>query len=828
MSRRLFPALLVLFAASGCAALIYEVVWLQLLQLVVGSTAVSMAVLLSAYMGGLCAGSYLLPRVVSPFENPLRVYAYLEAGIGVLGILVLWLVPMARYVYVAAVGWGLPGMLLRGILCGLCLLPPTLLMGASLPAMARWLEATREGVSRLGFLYGANTAGAVLGCVAAGFYLLRVYDMPTATFVAAGINGLTAVASFILSRRTKAAANQRKTPLRRKFWPVYAAIGLSGFTALGAEVVWTRLLSLLLGATVYTFAIILAVFLAGIGLGSMAGSMLVRAGKRAKTWLGASQFLLAASMAWAAWMVYRSLPYWPINPSLSRNPWIDFQLDLVRCLWTILPATILWGASFPLALAAAAREGDDSGRLAGGIYAANTIGAIAGAISFSLVLIPVIGTQDSQRALIGIAALAAVLALRSGRPAVLASLVAMAVLEWSVPPVPWELVAYGRRLPSSLNRGHSLYVGEGMNASIVVSEWDDGKRLFHISGKTEASNESHDLKLERMLGHIPSMLHPKPESVLVVGFGAGITAGSFVTYPEIRRIVICEMEPLVPPATTRFFSRENYDVMHDPRTTIVYDDARHYMLTSREKFDIITSDPIHPWVKGSATLYSKEYFELVKARLNPGGRVTQWIPLYDSDMPTVKSEIATFFESFPKATVWDNDVAEMGYDLVMLGQLDDPHIDVDAMQRRLEEPGYERVEQSLRDVKLGTAVELLSTYSGRRSDLTDWLKDAQINRDRNLRLQYLAGLGLDNNGSFYIYYEMMKRFRYPDDIFVASEEKQARLKKMLGVTTTSQPAASPEPVLPAPVSKVPVSEPAPKADPPAHKKSKRSSNRAVH
>jgi len=784
--RRLFPALLILFAASGCAALIYEVVWLQLLQLVVGSTAVSMAVLLSAYMGGLCAGSYLLPRLVSPRQHPLRVYAFIELGIAIFGITVLFLVPLGRYVYVAAIGIGLPGMLLRGILCGLCLLPPTLLMGASLPAMARWLESTPQGFSRLGLLYGANTAGAVLGCLAAGFYLLRVFDMPTATCVAAAINLLAALASFLLASRTLAVVRSSATPAARGNWPIYVAIALSGLTALGAEVVWTRLLSLLLGATVYTFAIILAVFLAGIGLGSAAGSLIVRAGWRARTWLGACQFLLAASMAWTAWMVYTSLPYWPINPSLTQNPWIDFQLDLVRCLWAILPATLLWGASFPLALAAAAegagRESEDSGKLAGGVYAANTIGAIVGAIAFSLVLIPGIGTQQSQRVLIVVTAISAMFALRSFRPVALVALALAGVLTWSIPAVPWELVAYGRRLPASLNRGHSLYMGEGMNASIVVSEWDDGKRLFHISGKTEASNESHDLRLERMLGHIPAMLHPAPESVLIVGFGAGVTAGSFVTYPGIKRIVICEMEPLVPPATTKYFGRENYNVLHDPRTTIVYDDARHYMLTAREKFDIITSDPIHPWVKGSATLYSQEYFELVKARLNPGGRVTQWVPLYDSDMDTVKSEIATFYEAFPNATVWENDVAGMGYDVVMLGQMDMPRVDVDAMQRRLELPVNARVTQSLRDVKLGTAVELMSTYSGRRSDLSEWLKGAEINRDRNLRLQYMAGLGLDNNGSFYIYYEMLKHFQYPEDLFVISDDKKELLKKMLGVT----------------------------------------------
>jgi spermidine synthase len=772
--RRLFPVLLLLFAASGCAALIYEIVWLQLLQLVVGSTAVSLAVLLSSYMGGLCAGSYLLPRVISPQRHPLQVYGCIELGIGSCGVGVLALIPLARYVYAAA-----PGMLLRGLVCGLCLLPPTLLMGASLPAIARWLESSEEGISRLGFLYGANTIGAVIGCAGAGFYLLRVFDMHTATYVAAGVNAAAGAVSLWLARRTSAGPAAVTTARGSGPWPVYVVIALSGFTALGAEVVWTRMLSLLLGGTVYTFAIILAVFLAGIGLGSAAGSMIVRRGGRPRLWLAVSQWILAASIGWTAWVIGRSLPYWPINPALSVNPWVDFQLDLVRCLWAFLPGTLLWGASFPLALAAAAREREDSGALAGGIYAANTIGAIAGAILFSLVLIPGLGTQQSQRVLLAVAAVAGLLVARRWAIPVVAL---AGLLVWTVPSLPWSVIAYGRRLPSSTNVGHSLYVGEGMNASIVVSERSDKTRLFHISGKTEASNEPGDLKLERMLGHIPALLHPKPKSVLIVGFGAGVTAGTFTRYPEIERIVICEMEPLVPPATTRYFNRENYDVLHDPRTAIVYDDARHYMLTAREKFDIITSDPIHPWMKGSATLYSREYYDLVRARLNPGGRVTQWIPLYDSDMPTVKSEIATFYDAFPNATIWDNDVIGLGYDLVLHGQLDTPRIDVEEMQRRLSSPSYGRVLTSLKEVRLGSAVDLLSTFAGRARDIGPVLRDAEINRDRNLRLQYLAGLGVDTNASYGVYYEIMQRFRYPDDLFIAAEETTAVLKKKLGVT----------------------------------------------
>ncbi len=163
--------------------------------------------------------------------------------------------------------------------------------------------------------------------------------------------------------------------------------------------------------------------------------------------------------------------------------------------------------------------------------------------------------------------------------------------------------------------------------------------------------------------------------MLIVGFGAGVTAGSFVVHPEVKRIVICEMEPLIPPTATKYFGQQNYFVLNDPRTQVIYDDARHFVLTTPEKFDIITSDPIHPWVKGSATLYSKEYFELVKQHLNPGGVITQWVPLYESDPETVKSEIATFFDAFPNGTIWGNDISGGGYDMVLMGQVDQSKID---------------------------------------------------------------------------------------------------------------------------------------------------------
>ena len=416
---RWLPALLVLFVGSGCAALIYEVVWFQLLQLSIGSSAVSLGVLLGVYMGGMCLGSLLLPRYVSGRHHPLRVYALLELGIGLFGVLVLYGVPVIGGLYTEWAGTGMTSLVLRALVAGICLLPPTLLMGATLPVVARGVEATPNGVSWLGYFYGGNLAGAVAGSLLAGFYLLRVYDMPTATMVAVALNVLVAVIALAVARVMEHHPAPRVEPARREAGVslVYVAIALSGMTALGAEVIWTRLLSLLFGATTYTFSLILAVFLMGLGIGSSIGSGIARRFPHSRVALGVCQLLLCGAIAWAAHATEASLPYWPINPSIGKNPVFQFDLDLLRALWVILPAATLWGASFPLAIGAAARKGQDTARLVGGVYAANTVGAIVGALATSLVMVAAFGSQRSQQVLIGVSALSGLLMLISVRPA---------------------------------------------------------------------------------------------------------------------------------------------------------------------------------------------------------------------------------------------------------------------------------------------------------------------------------------------------------------------------------------------------------------------------
>jgi spermidine synthase len=696
---------------------------------------------------------------------------------------------MLNGIYTAAVGDGLPSILLRGLVAGICLLPPTVLMGASLPAIGRWVESTPAGVSWLGLFYGGNIAGAVFGCLFAGFYLLRVTDMRVATSVAAAINIAVAIASFALrsgAEYSPAEESEKKVNRQKEAWPVYVAIGLSGLCALGAEVVWTRLLALMLGATVYTFSIILAVFLIGLGIGSSGGSMWTRKLKRPKLALAASQLALAFAVAWTAYAVSGLIPSWPFNPLAVTNPWRLFRVDFMMSLMAILPPALLWGLSFPLALASVATKEQDSGAIVGEVYAANTVGAILGAVGFSIVLIPWVGTQGSQQALIALSVIAGLILFYksglkgSGYFAVAAATLVAVFLFATVSEVPWLAIAYGRRMSLQSDPGKPLYVGEGRNSSVVVSQLPGGQIYFHVSGKVEASTEPYDMRLQRMLGHIPALIHEGPKSVLVVGFGAGVTAGTFVVHPEVRNITICEIEPLIPQASSQYFAKENHDVFHDPRTRMVYDDARHFVLTTKEKFDIITSDPIHPWVKGTATLYSKEYFELVKQHLNPGGVITQWVPLYESDFETVKSELATFFDVFPNGTIWGNDINGEGYDIVLLAQVEPTKIDIDALQARMSRDDHALVARSLAEVNFHSVPQLLGTYAGRASDLKGWLEGAQINRDLNLRLQYLAGMGLNYDKPGYVYSEMLARRRPAPDIFSGSPQSLAAFAASLG------------------------------------------------
>src|SRR5579883_1268981 len=511
------PVMLILFTASGCPALIYALVWSQLLQLAIGSSSVSLAILLAVFLGGLSIGGVWFPRL-EPRSHPLCVYAALELGIGLLGIAALFEIPLLSRVYLAALGTGAPEMLLRELLAAICLLPPAVLMGACFPAIVGCGES-RE-VSWWGLLYAGRIAGAAVGCLLAGFYLLRIYNVAVATFVAAAFNFVIGLAAYSISADQIWWATGRVDPgdgtissTRSANGTVYVTIGLSGSCAFGAAILWTRLMGYLMGSTVYAFTIIIFVLAIGLAIGAALGCAALRV-VRPRPALGAAQIAVCGAIAWSARTITDSLPNWPINPLLAANPWFLFQLDLARTLWTLLPPAILWGACFPLALAAAARFGSPS-KIAGGIYATNTLGGIAGAISVSLILIPRLGTQQTQRLMLIVSAGGALLLLlpyirqtkSAGGLALLAISLSIAIrLAWGIHATPGELIAYGRR--AALNAGQSQisYSAEGRNSSVAISQWNGGGTYLNVNGHVEATTEIYDMKVQRMLGHLPALL----------------------------------------------------------------------------------------------------------------------------------------------------------------------------------------------------------------------------------------------------------------------------------------------------------------------------------
>jgi spermidine synthase len=388
-----------------------------------------------------------------------------------------------------------------------------------------------------------------------------------------------------------------------------------------------------------------------------------------------------------------------------------------------------------------------------------------------------------------------------GMVVVAAGAIALAV---NVGTIPWGVVAYGRfvatyngqlapgivkeeDVPKTTGSATTYceYVGEGLNGTVAVTMRTDGVRSFHSAGKVQASNDPRDMRLQRLLGHISALAFPEPKKVLVVACGAGVTAGSFIPHPSVDRIVICDIEPLVPRDVTPRFAKENYSVVDNTKVQVVHDDGRHFIRTTKEMFDVITSDPIDPWVKGCAALNTVEYYQMCKEHLNPGGVMSLWIPFYESNSQTIKSVLATFFKVFPNGVVWSNDENGTGYDAVLFGQVEPTVIDVDKLQARLDRPEYADVRASLDDVGFHSAVDLLATYATRAVDLGEWMKDAQINTDGNLRLQYLAGMALNNYEETKILNEITRTYQFPRDMFIGNSERSRLLEDRLKIRKTT-------------------------------------------
>jgi len=790
----LTPVLAVLFWLSGCAALIYEIIWLHLLRLVIGCSSFSLGILLACFMGGMGLGSLLGPRFMSAKSHPLRMYAWIEVGIATIALGLVYVSPQVHVLYQWLAALGILGQWARLVIGVGFLIVPACFMGATLPIVAQWLQGEKHPAASLGALYATNILGGVTGCLLTGFVILRYWDVLIGTYMAMALNA----AAALLAWRLASACPVRQDLVRRtgggdiglssSTLPFLACVvACSGFTALGAEVVWTRLLGLILGGTVYTFAIILAVYLAGLSLGSAMGTALTTRVKHPLLALGAFQGVLAMTLPNAAghFGAASNRVDFIWNTLLRVQP--KGLGDTLCAMWIVAPSTLCWGATFPLVIAALPRRPTGLGRSVGLLGAANTGGAVVGALLTSFWLIPTHGTQITQRVFVICSAGVALVVVAVGawqcandpglsgkgdnrrRWSLGRSVLALLLIvglgihgTLRTPKVSQRLLAHAR--VSGRKEGTVLYCDEGVHSPVLVKSWDGGIRTLHLSGKVVASNELEEMRLQRLLGHIPQLLHPNPKSVLVIGLGTGVTAGCFVVDPRIEHITICELEPRVRGAAEKFFSDVNHDVLADPRTCLVYDDARHFLATTSERFDIIATDPIHPWVRGAAALYSQEFYALCKKRLTEQGIVSQWLPLRSMDEAAVKSETATLFGAFDRATLWYTGNFKDRRHMIICGSLAPVPVDVQAGECWLRQtPAFHR---SLEALELSGISDLLSLYSGQKRDLGPWLQDAVVNRDWAMRLEHLAGRAFGYELSEEIFETIIDYRVFPENLFV--------------------------------------------------------------
>ena len=490
--------------------------------------------------------------------------------------------------------------------------------GRDLPAISRWVESSPEGVSWLGFFYGGNIAGGVLGTVAAGFYLLRVYDLGIATYVAVALNVTVALLAIGIAKATPVPERlesdrdvEAPAPAPGA-WAVYVAIALSGATALSSEVIWTRLLSLLFGGTVYTFALILAVFLFGLGIGSSLGAAIGRRAARPRVAFGWCQMFLCAAIAWSAYMLTQSLLTGRSISSITTDPWFNFQLDFVRCSgWSCRVDPV--GRELPAGARLGRPSRPDPARLVGGVYAANTVGAIVGSLCASLLLVVWLGSQHAQQLLLLVSALSGPLVLStggadepagvkgsagfqlSGTLAVIAAAACAGLLSRTVQPLPGIFAAYGRYTATRLGQADVKYVGEGWTATIAVTSLPGGVLNYHNAGKVQASSDRRTCGCSACSATSPRSSRRRREGRRH-RLRRGRDRRRGVDRSRRHRSDHRRDRSRSSRRSCRSCSASNFHVVDNPKVHVRIDDARHYL---RPPTKSSTPSPRTRWIRGS-------------------------------------------------------------------------------------------------------------------------------------------------------------------------------------------------------------------------------------
>ena len=768
------------FFFSGMASLIYQVLWVRQLGLVFGNTLYSVSTVLAVFMAGLGLGSYLFGRFADRTGNPLRLFAFLEIGVGlyVLAIPLIFRGLMNLQVFVfQQLPEGNPSLtLIRIVLCFLALLIPTTLMGGTLPLLAKfYVRSERALGSGLGILYFINTLGAVLGSFLAGFALIPSIGVLAATLLAATVDLAIGIGFFALQRRLTGqeefrvvqAARPASPPVKMKKrktredvpysrtlrLAVLGGFSLAGLASLSLEVSWTRVLALVLGNSVYAFSLMLTAFLLGIAIGSSIAARFIDRSKNpwrdfvlVETFIGISIIVLNPILGQLPSLLLG------VFSGLQQNFWaLQTVLFLLSFLIMLVPTTLM-GAAFPIAARIYTQDIKDLGTSVGRLYAGNTFGAMVGPLFTGFLIVPLIGIQRSifLVALIYLAIAAAILLLGpmrrpSFKGLAIGALIVVAAVGSLVPPWDPLLMTSGVYLYAS-DYAHSyetmgitlresltansyiLFHKEGLQATVSVSEQSDGSRSLRIDGKVDASSYG-DLGTELLGGHLPMLLHPEPKTVLVVGLGSGITLGAVTRYTSLDKVVAVEIEPAVLEAAA-YFSRDNNNALDDSRLRMKVNDARNYILASAEQYDVITAVPSNPWLSGSSVLFTREQFELYQQRLSPNGIIAQWLQYYRMSPQDLKTVVATFTSVFPHTTLWWTPT-----DLLLIGSQQELHIDLQALAARLQQ---EEVRVDLERVGIKDCYGVLGHFLMDEQSVQGYSAGAPLHTDNRPILEFSA------------------------------------------------------------------------------------------
>jgi spermidine synthase len=740
------PVLLALYVLSGAAALLYEVAWLRLLGLNLGHTVAAVSTVLTAFMGGLAAGAAIAGRRAGSMTagEALRLCAICEAAVALSALLVPFAIqsatPLLASAYANGDGTTLFGFV-RVLIALAALAIPTMAMGATYPLVVKALPNAG------GAAYAANTFGAALGVSLAGFVLLPAVGLRATMLVAVVLN-LVAAAGFWLSARRLRAEPAPVHTQNSAFSsdqssasaPVLLAIGLSGFIGLASEVAWTRVLAMIVGPTTYAFSGMLVTFIVGIAIGSTVGTFAARrlhSDASLKVALAVTFVVAAAGAALAVAVAGRGpllVGRWVARPDASFGWIVAAELGVAAAL--LLPITLALGAAFPIALAARATT-------AAQVYVANTIGAIGGSLAGGWLFVPLLGLRGTILTLAAVGSVAAAgLAVSAGRlrrqsivtaGAAAGVIAALFVLpRWDPELMSGGAYKYapylrGGDLETGLLSGELLYYKEGASGTVTVRRTAASTALA-IDGKVDASNDA-DMLTQRLLAHLPLVLHPAPRQVAIIGLGSGVTAGSALTH-DVARVDVLEISPQVVEASG-YFTRENNEPLRDARLNLIVGDGRSHLKLGSSQYDVIVSEPSNPWMAGVANLFTREFFEAAKARLSSNGLLCQWAHTYDISAADLKSIAATFVSVFPDSQMW---LVGEG-DLLLIGGPDGVSPELDRVTSALARP---RVRRDLEQVRVRSAFGLLSLFAGDGDALREFSAGAVVQADDLLALEFSA------------------------------------------------------------------------------------------